>query len=247
MELRRLPGLYEECADRLSAPHAEQLRERTSGGPTPGMPFNSGAADVRSSILQVLGSWAALVVDERGIAAPRREVPLLGDLLSRHADWLAAHTAAGEISQEIAQLTRRARWVTDPQTLRQVPVGDCVESDCGGSLTAEVRPERPELPAEIRCDRDAAHRWFGHQWLQLARRIAGAAAPGRQAAAPRAEQVHWVTARDVARLWEIPPGSVYRHASVQKWRRRNLAGRTYYHGSDVHETLSRREASLAGH
>ncbi len=50
----------------------------------------------------------------------------------------------------------------------------------------------------------------------------------------------WVSAGHIARLWRIPPGSVYRHAGEQRWRRRTRGGRTYYHGGDVRRTLEGR-------
>ncbi|MFE0804691.1 hypothetical protein [Streptomyces sp. NPDC058812] len=273
LELMRLPGLYEECGLRLGG-ESGPCREKTSGGPLPGMPFNSRAADARTSILGVLASWASMVVEERGLAGPRRSVAPLAQFLARHGDWLAAHSAAGEVSGEVARLVRKARGVIDPVPSRHVVIGGCVEPGCPGALTAVVRPRRPQVPAEITCDADDSHSWFGHEWLQLSRRVgaarslsAGSSATGSSsagslsAASPGAgsaeqdratgaetpqpgpadagQEVRWVTAADIASLWGIPVGSVYRHASTRKWRRRNRSGRTFYHGVDVYETLDR--------
>ncbi|MGK5548849.1 hypothetical protein ACSNOH_29570 [Streptomyces sp. URMC 127] len=231
LELMRLPGLYEECALALGA--SGPRREKVSGGPLPGMPFNATAADVRAAVMGVLGAWAALVVQERGAAAPRRDAAALSRFLLQHVGWLAAHPAAGEFSEEVARVVRRARRVIDPDAARQVAVGGCVEPGCTGSLTATVRARAPHEPAEITCDADAAHHWLGHQWLQLSRR---AARPGTR----------WISAADIARLWGIAPGSVYRHASQSQWRRRTRAGRTYYHETDVQRTLAARGAEPAG-
>jgi hypothetical protein len=228
--------------------------EKTSGGPLPGMPFNSGAAEARSAIMAVLSCWATLVVEERGLTGPRRAVAPLAGFLARHADWLAAHEAAGDASAEVAQLVRRAHGVIDPATSRRIPIGDCVEPGCSGGLTAVVRPRQPQLPATITCTADPSHHWVGHEWLQLSRRIGAAASAGSEGTAgaeaagtapesrpaDAAPAERWVTAADIARLWAMPPGSVYRHASTQKWRRRSRSGRTYYHAADVCETLNRR-------
>lgn len=261
-DLRQLPGLYEECARQLGG-RPVRTGERTSGGPLPGMPFDTRAAEVRSSVLGVLSSWATLVVEERGVTAPRRTVAALAEFLARHADWLSGHRAAAEACEEVARLVRRARRAIDPEPDHRVGIGSCVEPGCPGGLTALLRPERPRLPAEIRCDADPAHRWFGHEWLQLSRRLAPLRASSAAAAGPESgpesgthgrtaprgsepaghEDVRWVTAADVSRLWAIPLGSVYRHASVRKWRRRSRAGRTYYHGADVDRTLSGRGAA----
>ncbi len=46
-----------------------------------------------------------------------------------------------------------------------------------------------------------------------------------------------MTARDIALLWGIAPGSVYRRASEDRWRRRARGGRTYYHEQDIHASL----------
>ncbi|GAA3394612.1 hypothetical protein [Streptomyces roseoviridis] len=258
-DLNRLPELYEECARHLDGSGGDRGLEKTSGGPLPGMPFNLRAADVRTSILAVLSGWAGLVLEERGLAGPRRAVGPLVHFLTRHGSWLAAHDAAGEVSAEVAQLVRRALGVIDPATSRRIAVGECVEPGCSGALTAVVRPRQPQLPATITCGADSSHHWVGHEWLQLSRRIGAATAGASRAdeegggtgtaAVPARTgtvtdldaEVRWMTAADIARLWDMPPGSVYRHASTQKWRRRSRNGRTYYHAGDVYETLHRRD------
>ncbi|MCF3104177.1 hypothetical protein IPZ58_21665 [Streptomyces roseoverticillatus] len=53
----------------------------------------------------------------------------------------------------------------------------------------------------------------------------------------------WISAADIARLWGIAPGSVYRHASQAQWRRQTRTGRTYYHEADVQRTLESRKAT----
>ncbi|WP_455354453.1 hypothetical protein [Streptomyces sp. SYSU K217416] len=246
LDLRGLPRQYEECGLRLGG--SDQPRERTSGGPLPGMPFNTAAAETRSAILGVLRSWAAVVVEQRRVAAPPEgTVSRLALFLVRHAEWLGTHEAAADVSEEVARLVRRARRVIDPDPLRRVPIGDCVEPDCGGALTATVKSRQPQIPAEITCEADPAHRWLGHEWLQLSRRLASVrrTAPGsgaEESAAPGSpdatdDAVRWVGAAEIARLWGIAPGSVYRHASEQQWRRRTRAGRTQYHDEDVRRTL----------
>ena len=133
----------------------------------------------------------------------------------------------------------------EPEDLRRVKVGSCVEDDCVGDLVALVRAERRrDAHPEVRCSLDAAHRWLGHEWLQLSQRLT----PTREhttAAAGLGSQRHspaWLTAADIARLWGIAPGSVYRHASEQSWQRKRLGGLTYYGASDVQTTLNRRPA-----
>ncbi|MFF2703440.1 hypothetical protein ACFVUQ_34390 [Streptomyces cyaneofuscatus] len=264
-ELRELPALYEECARRLDI-SADRERDRVSGGSLPGLPLNTAAVEARSAIVSVLASWSAAVAQERGIAAPPRVVARLAGFLLRHAQWLAAHTAAGELSREVAQLGRDAARVMGLGANRRLAIGDCVEEGCLGRLTATVRPDQPGVPAQIACDAAAGHRWLGHQWLELSRLLGvrknpaeageGAAAEAGKAGAAgvasvagevsvdglpavaRVPRTRWFSAADVSRLWNIPSGSVYRHASRQQWRRRSEQGRTYYHDADVHKTLS---------
>ncbi|MFC9480340.1 hypothetical protein [Streptomyces griseus] len=264
-ELRRLPELYEACGRRLDGGAQDALRPRTSGGPLRGMPFNVQAAEARTEILTVLGSWAGAVAEKRGVAAPRREVLPLRVFLGRHLAWLAAHDAAGDFCGEVARLARRARRVADPEVRRRLPIGGCAEPDCSGSLTAVVGPGQPRTPAVISCDRDPGHRWLGHEWLQLSDRLRGTASAGggpsrradaeAKAAGGEAEAadsaaataaVRWVTAADVARLWQMPTGTVYRHASEAGWRRHSARGRTYYRGEDVVATLAGRGAARSG-
>lgn len=232
-----LPRLYHECGRLLGG--SDQPRVRTSGGPMPGMPFNAAAADVRAAIRGVLGSWSGMVVEERRVTAPRRTVSALAKFLTKHVDWMAAHVAAVEATDEVAQLVRSARRVAYPNPVRRVSIGPCVESDCAGELVAFVHPQERLLPAEISCDADPCHSWLGHQWMQLGRRMSAASSI-------TTPSTRWLSATDISRLWSIPAGSIYRLASEQRWRRRSQAGRTYYHEDDVLHAFSERTSSRRG-
>lgn len=205
----------------------------------PGMPFNVTASDARGSILGVLGSWAGMIVEERQVSPPARTVGALVRFLRRQVDWLAAHVAAADASDEVAQLVRWARRVAYPNPTRRVSIGPCVEPGCPGELVAFVHPRQPQQPAEISCGVDPAHSWLTDQWMQLSRRTG----PAPVGSAP---PTRWLGAADISRLWGISSGSVYRLASEQQWRRRSRAGRTYYHGADVLHTFSNRTTRPAG-
>ena len=199
----------------------------------PGMPFNAAAADVRARILSVLSSWSGLVAEERRVTAPARSVEALVTFLGRHIDWIAAHVAVTEATDEVAQLVRAARRVAYPTPVRRVAIGGCVEVGCGGELMAVVHPQEPLLPAEIRCDVDPRHSWLEHHWMQLRHRM------GTVSSISTASR--WLSAEDISRLWSISPGSVYRFASEQRWRRRTQARRTYYYELDVLRTFDQRK------
>ncbi|MGJ7905376.1 hypothetical protein ACOQFL_02715 [Actinopolyspora sp. H202] len=42
-----------------------------------------------------------------------------------------------------------------------------------------------------------------------------------------------LTADDIATIWSIPKGTIYRYAHKHGWRRYTDSGRTYYHPNDV--------------
>ncbi|MFE6270233.1 hypothetical protein ACFVQ9_15785 [Streptomyces goshikiensis] len=245
-DLTQLPHLYEECGLLLGG--TVRPRERTSGGgaSVPGLPFNTAAAEARSLILGVLRSWAGLVVGERAVAAPRSTAAEVAEFLMRHAGWLAAHDAAGELSEEAARAVRRGRYVIDPSPGRGRRVGTCVVAGCRGELSAVVLTGRADLPVEVSCAADPAHRWPAREWMVVSRgapsdraeRTDRAQAPAGTVL-PEA-RVRWLSARDISLLWGVASGSVYRHASEQRWRRRTGKGRTFYHEEDVLRTLGAR-------
>jgi hypothetical protein len=48
-----------------------------------------------------------------------------------------------------------------------------------------------------------------------------------------------LTADDIAAVWHIPKGTIYRYAHSYRWRRYTHTGRAYYHPDDVTATLDR--------
>lgn len=46
-----------------------------------------------------------------------------------------------------------------------------------------------------------------------------------------------LTADDIATVWCIPKGTIYRYAHKYRWRRYTEAGRAYYHPHDVTATF----------
>jgi hypothetical protein len=178
--IRTLPELYRDCERVLGAAAAKGLRERTSGGPLPGMPFNPAAAEARAAILAVLGSWSGLVAQERGIVPPERSVGALSVFLLRHADWLAGHPAVAEATREVDRLVGRARRVAHPDRIRRIALGACVEAGCEGRLSAVVSTgaagaagaaDASGAQPTVQCDAQPRHTWAGHQWTHLRRRM----------------------------------------------------------------------------
>lgn len=230
IDLTALPGLHNQCGRLLGGSGSRPPMTRTTGGPLPGLPFNTSAADTRAAILALTASWSGLVVEERRIAPPPRAVSDLARFLLRHLPWLAAHPAAPELSREITETVRAARQVADPKPLRRVRAGDCVEPGCHGSLTALVRSGGPRLSAEVVCSAQSAHRWPTQEWTRLSSRLSRTP-PG---------ECHWLGATEIAQLWRVSTGSVYRMASEHRWTRSNRGGRVYYSADDVYSAFAAR-------
>jgi helix-turn-helix protein len=49
-----------------------------------------------------------------------------------------------------------------------------------------------------------------------------------------------LTVDDIASLWQVSKGTVYRYAHTHHWRRYTQAGRVHYHPADVTATFERK-------
>ncbi|MFF6994332.1 hypothetical protein ACFY93_05150 [Streptomyces sp. NPDC008313] len=201
----------------------------TSSNSHQGMPFNTAAAEVRSSIMSVLASWAGLITEERSVGAPQRHVVGLARFLHENIPWLRAHPAAHDLIDELSTLTRLARRASDSRSVRVIPVGPCVREGCDGKLRAVVKvvPGAQPKPSEIRCSADRAHWWASSEWAALASRMRTL----------RDHRRTWYSVADIEVLWKIPSGSIYRLANQYRWRRRKVSGRVFYHAEDLHNSL----------
>lgn len=231
-EIQELPRLYVDCGAALGGDTANGMREKISGGSLPGLVLNSVASEAKTGILVLLSSWCALVVEERQVRAPARQVVIMADFLLANICWLSSHAAVGDLSADVARTTKLARRAAYPEAVKRVIVGSCVIPGCEGELSATVRASRSGEGTQVRCSVNPAHEWYGHEWTQLRREM-------RRSTPDRKER--WLTAADVSGLWQTPIGTVYRLASEQGWRRTARAGRTYYAETDVHTSFSRRK------
>lgn len=189
----------EQDATMLATLHAElelvimrtgSSGEKVSGtGAEPPAPRDR-VVDARTEIRHTLASWCRLVAEERGIQLPADEVSAMGAYLQKHATWLAAHDAAGDVSDELSTLRRKAWSAAYPTGTKVVEVGPCPNHNygadtfldangvadwprCTGKLRAVVRPADQLLPSEVVCDTDPSHRWDSTQWRQLDRLVSG--------------------------------------------------------------------------
>lgn len=193
-----LGELYDELGHVLmpSGGGGERVGGRGDDGPP--APRDRAVA-IRTEIRHTLVSWCRLIAEERGVSLPsgtgngpqsppaEPSCRVLGAYVATHAQWLAAHSGvAGEVSDELDGLRRRAWTVAYPTGTKVVEVGQCpqrvwVETGpevgawlrCTGALRAVVRPADQLLPSEIVCSEDVEHRWPSTQWRQLDRLVSG--------------------------------------------------------------------------
>ncbi|GAA2128233.1 hypothetical protein GCM10009802_35390 [Streptomyces synnematoformans] len=168
--LLNLPALYADC-HRGAEPEVVRVVRKVARKSAATGTMNTAAAEVRAAIRTVLASWAGLVAEERRLRSPARDVPALARFLYRHVEWLARHPAAGDLAEEIHELSRRARGVADPDSVRRVHLGGCPDVGCDGTLVAQLRTPGDPLASEIVCTVSAAHTWPVTWWPRLARRM----------------------------------------------------------------------------
>jgi hypothetical protein len=132
----------------MPAVHDDLERANGPGGPRPpgsggGISIDDAVAGHRSHIAGVIASWARLVVDIRGVTAPREDIYSMCAFLSVHADWCAQQRWVDEMLSELRQLAGRARGITDTPA-RVCDTGQrCLIHDggerCEGTITLIVR------------------------------------------------------------------------------------------------------------
>ena len=165
---------------------SQALGDHVSGTKTAvGLDLNERAAEMRAIIKHRLVAIVRMIAEERGLPLPEDRVPPLARYVAKHAQWLAAHSAAGDISDELADTASEAFHIAHPTGARRYqlkdPYGNPVgcpatveEGDfCIGSLWTILRRTDSLLPSELVCDHDNEHyvpadKWmtFGRQWVK---------------------------------------------------------------------------------
>jgi hypothetical protein len=224
--LEELPTLYRACEQVLGGQRRPQ--EKVSGATAKrNMPFNASAADSRAAIKAILCSWASLVADERDITAPCHGIEQAAAFLQQNLDWLSAHPAVADAVEEFSDVEFAARRAASLDNIRVIQLKSCVRSGCRGRLRAIVHVRPTTRSAEIRCTEDDTHRWQAAEWLAL----------GAQPAVAADFPQSWYSVHEIAEIWNVPHGSIYRLANQHRWRRRKRAGRVFYHHADVKGSL----------
>ncbi|MGK5638869.1 hypothetical protein ACSNOK_11235 [Streptomyces sp. URMC 126] len=231
-DLAVLRWLYDELADALTRPR--RIVEKVSERGSPGIPLDTRVLDARADIRSVLTGWAALVREQRGVGVPARDTAALTAFLARHADWLAAHPAAADLTAETGELIRAAWSALSGHRDRHVVIGPCVRPGCSGRLAARLGGRTAAGEAAIVCSADTAHTWSPEAWHTLGPRRG--TRPGAGAG---------FTAQEISVRWRLASGTVYWLASTHGWGRRKEGRRVLYDRDDVLATMRDRVAGQA--
>ncbi|HWB35952.1 MAG TPA: hypothetical protein VHA75_08005 [Rugosimonospora sp.] len=181
---------YEELVVALTAPG--KRAERVSSSREPGLSLNDAAVEARRHIRHELASLARLIAEERGVSLPEDRVPAIAAFVGTHAEWLAAHEAAGEFAAELRDLARATARIAYPSGGRRFPLTDpggqlvrCPEPAGGGLADPDGTGQCPGVlwavlpaakPRAVVCNTDPEHTWPMTKWLALGARLVGARA-----------------------------------------------------------------------
>ncbi|RJQ81248.1 hypothetical protein D5S17_05775 [Pseudonocardiaceae bacterium YIM PH 21723] len=163
--LTEIADHYEECAHELRLGH-RRTGERVRGGMITGIRLSDATVDVRADILTIVSSWTAMVVHERGLPTPKRDVHAMTGLLRRNLDWLAEHPAAGDFADEMADLLASAHAVINSDRAPRLHLGFCPQPGCQRPVHATVQIRDRSARPLIKCE--SGHRYEADQWREIA-------------------------------------------------------------------------------
>jgi hypothetical protein len=164
----------------IMAPVGTSGEKVANSGRDRSVSLNSAAVECRSIIRHTLAAMARMISEERGFQLPADTVPAMARYVATSAEWLAAHPAAAEHSEELGELAHgRPRAVAYPDRRTSFSLASaCPETvqdasgalgPCPGTLRAVLRPtEGSRTSSAIMCDHDEDHAWSSAHWSALA-------------------------------------------------------------------------------
>lgn len=137
--LAELPARRDALRATLGGLRASVKGENRPTKGTPPVPLNLAAHDHLTEMHATVVSWVRLVTEERSLRGPDRDdLNVLSSWLLSQLDWLLDHPAAGDLAEEIRDLSR---------------VADAL---------ARTREQWHRLPVKCpRCDAQEIGRWDG--------------------------------------------------------------------------------------
>jgi hypothetical protein len=144
--LAEVPSLVED----LETTRARQSRTggRSIGGGHSSerpLPWSEHAAEAAVLLRSTLVAWAQVVVEERGVGAPRDTLGGVSGFLLRHVEWLRHHPDAAELVDEVRFAVRQARQAVDRAPDRWY-AGRCGHVDLEAQVEAIVMSGPPPVP-----------------------------------------------------------------------------------------------------
>lgn len=145
-------------------------------------PAPIGALSTRRWVCEVLASWCRLVAEERDLRPDldTGDAEAMAGWLMIHADWLAHHEAARDVTGEVSNAADKCDAIARNVRRHRFPIAPCVEHGttdlgervaCDGTLKAYIRTDDDLLPSVVACDADPDHSWSAGAWHALGRRL----------------------------------------------------------------------------
>lgn len=234
---RRCGGLLEQRLAELKARHDDVARlmltplpSRTSGGnrPTKGSPpveLNLTAHDWIVDATAKLISWTRMVCEERGLRGPDRDdLGVLSGWLLSQLLWLLEHPAAGDLADELRDLSRTADSLSRVHPRRYRLDAPCPLLGCG-----ERQLTREDGAGQVWCDAcGGIWQEDSYPWMV---RVALVSNAGCLTAAEAADRLgvkpelfrQWVSRGKVRKLGTVDGTARYSTADVDELRKDGAA------------------------
>lgn len=162
--LRALPGLHQEFLHDMSSTSRGVNPTKVTGSRERDH-VNVSLFDTRHRILAILESWAGIIVEKLGTAAPSRTVPRLAGFLLRNLEWLTAQPPAADFADEIESLHAESVRTIDADAEQGALTIECVMADCPGTIKVASRNTRNTSNGILSCS--SGHSWEMREWLSL--------------------------------------------------------------------------------
>lgn len=207
----RLAQLHDELGQQLAMTGTGG--GTVAGGTHAGLRLDTTAAAARHDIQALLVHLTRALIVVRGAHWPwpwdEHHPAALAEFVADNGDWLAARPNAGDTSDRLGYLRRRAYAITTMEPTSVVQIGPCpllvAGQPCTGQVRALVRRTDALLPLQVTCE-DPEHAWPVEELARLGRWIG-------------LKRGRWMSAAELAVLYGKPIRRIHQLASLDRWRR----------------------------
>lgn len=210
----------------------------TGGGNDQQLPGGTQRLHLIADANTLVTTYCLLVMDEADLTGGNvgADVPDRADFLLVHAEFLAGHELADEVSRELRDLAGQIRSLVAPSGVRRLPIGACPVLDCGGSVYALLKDSDGSIMPDLTCDLNAEHVWSEGQYHRLAA-LLGCDGPARMGVSdlgayllarfkrdvPAQTIRSWIRRSPVTIGWDPATGTVDRVKAVSHYLDRRAA------------------------